>query len=257
MESKMKKRNIITMIIAVIVIISTVSVLTACLNKNNPAAVANGSTSTAAGSTVKSQEQTASGNDSAAESTNAQVSNQKDTDGDGLPDIVEKTLGTDPNNKDTDGDGQNDKDDKDPLAAENLINNSSVNEGFKITSLIVENNIDPVTKNAVDDHLEIELKNTSGKDLKGFEVYYTITDSVTNKIEAYYVKLPDFILKNGETKAINFDNKSGDGHYGVNVNSIYFTSSNAKVFEAMVSTQGSKPVTEKVNKDAGGEGMAE
>jgi hypothetical protein len=84
------------------------------------------------------------------------------------------------------------------------------------------------------------------------ECYYE-----SNKIEAYYAKLPDFILKSGETKAINFDNKSGDGHYGVNVNSIYFTSSNAKVFEVMVSTQGFKPVTEKVNKDAGGEGMAE
>jgi hypothetical protein len=224
-------------------------VLTGCLNNNNPAADANGLASTAADSTVKSQGQTASGNETAAEGTNAQASNLKDTDSDGLPDIVEKTLGTDPNNKDTDGDGQNDKDDKDPAVA--------ANEGFKITSMLVENNIDPVTKNAVDDHLEIELKNTSGKDIKGFEVYYTITDSVTNKIEAYFVKLPDFILKNGETKAINFDNKSGDGHYGVNINSIYFTSLNAKVFEATVSAQDFKPVIAKVSKDAGGEGMAE
>jgi hypothetical protein len=257
MESKMKKINIIIMAIAAIVIILAVSVLTGCLNNNNPAAVADGSTLTVAGATIKSQGQTASGNETAAEGTNAQASNLKDTDSDGLPDIVEKTLGTDPNNKDTDGDGQNDKDDKDPAVAENLINNSSANEGFKITSMLVENNIDPVTKNAVDDHLEIELKNTSGKDIKGFEVYYTITDSVTNKIEAYFVKLPDFILKNGETKAINFDNKSGDGHYGVNINSIYFTSLNAKVFEATVSAQDFKPVIAKVSKDAGGEGMAE
>jgi hypothetical protein len=253
----MKKRRTIIMAIAAIVIISAVSVLTGCLSKNNPAADANGSASTVADAIVKSQGQTASGNETAAEGTNTQASNLKDTDGDGLPDIVEKTLGTDPNNKDTDGDGQNDKDDKDPAVAENLINNSSANEGFKITSILVENNIDPVTKNAVDDHLEIELKNTSGKDIKGFEVYYTITDSVTNKIEAYFVKLPDFILKNGETKAINFDNKSGDGHYGVNINSIYFTSLNAKVFEATVSAQDFKPVIAKVSKDAGGEGMAE
>ena len=250
----MKKRNIIIVVIVAIVIISIVFALTS-LNKKNSAAVANSSTVTS--STTQSQEQLSSNNGTTAESANAQVSSQKDTDGDGLPDIVEKTLGTDPNNKDTDGDGQNDKEDKDPVSAENLINNSSTNEGFVITSLLVENNIDPVTKNAVADHLEIELKNTSGKELKSFEVYYTITDNETNKIEAYYVKLPDFILKSGETKAINFDNKSGDGHYGVNVNSIYFTSSNAKVFEVMVSTQGFKPVTEKVNKDAGGEGMAE
>jgi hypothetical protein len=246
----MKKRNIIIIIIIVVVIISIVFVLTN-LNKKNTTVGSNSTPGT------KSQEQASAGNETTLESTNAQASNQKDTDGDGLPDIVEKTLGTDSNNKDTDGDGQNDKDDKDPVFAENPIINNSTNEGLIITSLLVENNVDPVTNKAVNDHLEIELKNTSGKELKGFEVYYTIADNDTNKIESYYVNLPDFILKNGETKSINFDNKSGDGHFGVNVNSIYFTSTNAKEFEVIISTKGYKPISGKVSKDPGGEEKAD
>jgi len=236
----MKKRNIIILIIVAVVIVSLVFALTN-LNKKNSAIASNSIAD--------------SGN--TAENIDAQTSNEKDTDSDGLPDIVEKTLGTDPNNKDTDGDGQNDKEDKDPLFTEDPINNNSTIEGFIITSVLVENNIDPVTNKAADDHLEIELKNTSGNELKGFEVYYTVKDNDTNIIEAYYVRLPDFILKRGETKSINFDNKDGDGHYSVNINSTYFTTASAKVFEVTVSTDGYKPVSGKVNKDPGGEEKAD
>jgi len=240
MEIKMKKRNIIILIIVAVVIVSVVFVLTD-LNRKNSAITSN--------STADSGNVT--------ESKDAQASNDKDADNDGLPDIVEKTLGTDPNNKDTDGDSQDDMDDKNPVFTENPIDNNSITEGFVITSLLVENNIDPVTNKAVDDHLEIELKNTSGNELKGFEVYYTIKDNDTDVIEAYYVNLPDFILKSGETKSINFDNKDGNGHYSVNINSIYFTTMSAKVFEVTVSTDGFKPVSGKVNKDPGGEEKAD
>jgi len=236
----MKKRNIIILIIVAVVIVSVVFVLTD-LNRKNSAITSN--------STADSGNVT--------ESKDAQASNDKDADNDGLPDIVEKTLGTDPNNKDTDGDSQDDMDDKNPVFTENPIDNNSITEGFVITSLLVENNIDPVTNKAVDDHLEIELKNTSGNELKGFEVYYTIKDNDTDVIEAYYVNLPDFILKSGETKSINFDNKDGNGHYSVNINSIYFTTMSAKVFEVTVSTDGFKPVSGKVNKDPGGEEKAD
>jgi len=236
----MKKRNIIILIIVAVVIVSVVFVLTD-LNRKNSAITSN--------STADSGNVT--------ESKDAQASNDKDADNDGLPDIVEKTLGTDPNNKDTDGDSQDDMDDKNPVFTENPIDNNSITEGFVITSLLVENNIDPVTNKAVDDHLEIELKNTSGNELKGFEVYYTIKDNDTDVIEAYYVNLPDFILKSGETKSINFDNKDGNGHYSVNINSIYFTTMSAKVFEVTVSTDGYKPVSGKVNKDPGGEEKAD
>jgi len=246
----MKKRNIIILIIVAIVIVSVVFVLTN-LNKKNSAVASNSIAD------IKSQEQESSSSGNATESKDAHTSNEKDTDSDGLPDIVEKTLGTDPNNKDTDGDGQNDKEDKDPVFAEDPINNNSTTEGFIITSVLVENNIDLVTNKAADDHLEIELKNTSGNELKGFEVFYTIKDDDTNKIEAYYVRLPDFILKRGETKSINFDNKDGDGHYSVNINSTYFTTASAKVFEVTVSTDGYRPVSGKVNKDPGGEEKAD
>jgi len=236
----MKKRNITIIIIVAIVIVSVVFVLTN-LNKKNSAVASN----------------SIADNGNAAENIDAQTSNEKDTDGDGLPDIVEKTLGTDSNNKDTDGDGQNDKEDKNPVFTEDPINNNSTTEGFIITSVLVENNIDPITNKAADDHLEIELKNTSGNELKGFEVYYTVKDNDTSKTEAYYVRLPDFILKSGETKSINFDNKDGDGHYSVNLNSIYFTTMSAKVFEVTVSTDGYKPVSGKANKDPGGEEKAD
>src|SRR5665647_2276773 len=49
----------------------------------------------------------------------------KDSDGDGIPDVVEKTYGTNPYAADTDGDGQNDKVDKNPLWAENTIQENS------------------------------------------------------------------------------------------------------------------------------------
>ncbi len=236
----MKKRNIIILIIVVVVIISLVFVLTDLNRKNS--AIASNSTA---------------GNGNTTSNIDTQASNEKDTDSDGLPDIVEKTLGTDPYNKDTDGDGQDDIDDKNPVFTENPIDNNSTTEGFVITSLLVENNIDPATGKAADDHLEIELKNTTDNELKGFEVYYTIKDNDTNLTEAYYVRLPDFILKSGETKSINFDNKDGDGHYSVNINSIYFTTMSAKVFEVTVSTDGYKLVSGKVNKDPGGEEKAD
>ena len=45
-----------------------------------------------------------------------------DSDGDGLPDVVERRLGTDPHNPDTDGDGLKDGQDKNPLAAPRQLN---------------------------------------------------------------------------------------------------------------------------------------
>jgi len=70
--------------------------------------------------------------------------------------------------------------------------------------LLVENNIDTLTGKTVDDHLEIEPKNTTYNELKGFKVYYTVKVNDVNLTDAYYVKLPYFILKSGETKSINF-----------------------------------------------------
>ena len=102
----------------------------------------------------------------------------------------------------------------------------------------------------------------TGKELAEFLVYYTITDNVANKKEGYIVKLTNFILKNGETKAVHFDNNNSPDnllidHFGENPNSIYKTNIDAKVFEALISTPGYKVVSDKVNKDPGGSEKAD
>lgn len=138
-----------------------------------------------------------------------------------------------------------------PGLYKNLIQNTSTKEGFTIVTTAVENNTDTAGK-TVGDHLELSLKNTAGKDLTDFEVYYTITDPTTNKKEGYYKKLSGFTLKTGETQQINFDNKQGVGHFSANSNSIYYTSSNKLRFDVMVSSPGYKVQTAHVEKAAGG-----
>ncbi|MHB1376303.1 MAG: hypothetical protein ACYCXB_02635 [Candidatus Humimicrobiaceae bacterium] len=258
----MKKRNIIIIsIIGIIAVIAIVLVFTNISKKQGNSTGKATETSAAAQANTNtannaSGSNTNGDNKSPASSTTLSAKGQ-DSDGDGIPDIAEKTLGTDPNLKDTDGDGVNDLQDKDPVFAENPINNNSTNEGFQIVNGIVENNVDPVTKKIASDHLELTLKNTSGKDIKGFEIYYTILDNVTNQKEGYYKNIPDLILKAGETKSIHFDNQSGDGHYSANINSIYTASINAKTFNVIISTSGYKIVSIQINKDAGGNEKAD
>ncbi len=138
-----------------------------------------------------------------------------------------------------------------PGLYKNQIQNNATQVGFIIASTMVENNIDSAGK-TVDDHLELTLKNTAGKDLTDFEVYYTITDPTTNKKEGYYKKLTGFVLKNGEAQKISFDNKQGIGHFTANKNSIYYTSNNKLLFDVQVSTPGVKIQTAQVAKAAGG-----
>lgn len=138
-----------------------------------------------------------------------------------------------------------------PGLYKNQIQNTATKEGFAIAATTVENNTDATGK-TVGDHLELTLKNTAGKDLTDFEIYYTITDPTTKKKEGYYKKLFGFVLRNGETQKINFDNKSGDGHFTANKNSIYYTSTNKLLFDAMVSSSGYKIQTTQIAKAAGG-----
>jgi hypothetical protein len=271
----MKIKYIIIGFVAVVIVVVVVSILLNIgINKNNvkTATGTNATTSssgnTAATSSSNSTEVTNAASTAVtttkntAETSKTQSSNLVDTDGDGLPDVAEKTLGTNPFNKDTDGDSVDDLNDKDSVFAENPIINNSTQEGFQITSILVENNYDPATKKAVDDHLEITLKNIIGKDLANFLVYYTIADNATNKKEGYIVKLTNFILKNDETKTAHFDNNNSPynlltDHFGENPNSIYKTNIDAKVFEVIISTPGYNVVSEKVNKDPGGSEKAD
>ncbi len=133
----------------------------------------------------------------------------------------------------------------------NPIKNNSTTEGFKIASIMVENNTDQAG-NPVSDHLELALQNLTNRDLSNFEIYYTITDTVTNKKEGYYKKLANYTLKAGATQTINFDNKSGIGHFSANTRSLYFTSTNKLHFTVIVSTPGYRIETASVEKAAGG-----
>ncbi|MCL4385507.1 MAG: thrombospondin type 3 repeat-containing protein [Actinobacteria bacterium] len=253
----MKKKNIIVITVIIGVAIVVLVLILANLNNKKAVSASVADKTTKITSAVQSNitvndNKNANNSDKSSDTFKVtQSTSNLDSDGDGIPDIAEKTLGTDPYNKDTDGDGVNDLQDKDPTFAQNPINNNSTNEGFQIVNGIVENNFDPVTKKAVNDHLELTLKNISGKELKGFEIYYTITDNVTKQKEGYYKNLSDLILKLDETKTIHFDNQTGDGHYGENINSIYFTSNNAKTFDIIISTAGYKIVSIQINKDAG------
>ncbi len=131
------------------------------------------------------------------------------------------------------------------------IKNTATEPGFKITSLMVENNTD-ASGSPVNDHLQLTLQNLTSKDLSNFEVYYTITDTVTNKKEGYYKKLTNFVLPAGKTQTIHFDNKPDAGHFMVNTHSLYFASSNKLQFTVTVSTPGYAIQTAQVSKAAGG-----
>lgn len=174
----------------------------------------------------------------------AQQVSGKDTDGDGIPDDVEKTYGTNPYAGDTDGDGQNDKDDNQPLLAQDPIKESST------TKLPVKIKDARVEDNATADHLEITLANSGAKPLKGFEIYYTITDDKTGEKEAYYRKL-DLELQAGESRTIHFDNQQKADHYPGNMNGLYGTSANGLTFNLTLHVPGYEPLTFQVKKAKG------
>lgn len=135
----------------------------------------------------------------------------------------------------------------------NPIKNTSTAQTLKITSFLVENNVDPATKKIAPDHLEIAMKNTGAAALSGFEVYYTFTDKVTKTSESYYTKLPaKFSLPAGGTKTINFDNSGKPNHFPVNKFDIYHTSKNALAVTVEVSASGAAPQTSTASKAAGG-----
>jgi len=92
----------------------------------------------------------------------------------------------------------------------NPISNSSTAQTLKITSVLVENNVDPVTGKAAEDHLEITLTNTGPTELSGFEVYTTYTDPTDKISESYYTALPaTFTIAPGANRVAHFDATDG------------------------------------------------
>ncbi len=103
------------------------------------------------------------------------------------------------------------------------------------------------------DHLEISVTNTSGAELGGFEVFYTIDDPTTNISESYYAALPTaFTVAPGASRAIHFDNTGEPDHFPVNDLSLYYTDTNALDVTVEVSATGAAPQTVSVQKDEGG-----
>lgn len=169
-----------------------------------------------------------------------------DTDGDGIPDEVEKTYGTNPHVADTDGDGINDKTDKDPLNTDNLIKETNS------TPLELTVKDARVEDNATADHLEITMTNTGKTVLDNFDIYYTITDKLDKTQESYYQALNGLSVNPGETKTIHFDNQiSESGHYYGNMSGLYGTSKNGLTFDIQLHAKGFKPMEFKVEKAEG------
>ena len=134
----------------------------------------------------------------------------------------------------------------------NPITNPATAQAFTIDSVLVENNEDG-NGNAVDDHLEITLTNTSNTDLNGFEVFYTYDDPTDGISESYYAQLPaDFTVASGATRVVHFDNTGATDHFPVNAFSLYYTDVNALDVTVEVSATDAAPQTATVQRDAGG-----
>jgi hypothetical protein len=178
--------------------------------------------------------------------------NTVDSDKDGIPDIAEKTLGTDPLNPDTDGDGLNDKVDPHPTIYDGNISESTGTADFSIKNVIVENNYDPIAKTSAPDHLEIVLVNNGSQNISNFQVFYTITDLKTNQTQSTLLPLNGFILGSHQEKSVHIDVSGKEGHFRANPNSIYYTSKNQLQFNVLVNAQGHQAQHATVKKDAGG-----
>jgi hypothetical protein len=132
----------------------------------------------------------------------------------------------------------------------NPISNSATAPGLTITKALVENNVSAETGEDVPDHLEVALKNSTGKPVKDVEVFYEIIDKTKNVSEGYYTKLNGFVIPPGGTRVAHFDNTGQRDHFPVNEFSLYYTDQNELFVDVMVSAPNLKPATFTVRKDA-------
>lgn len=140
----------------------------------------------------------------------------------------------------------------------NPITNTATEKTLTIEKVLVENNVDPTTGKAADDHLEIAVTNTGTTPLNAFEVFYTITDKATGDTESYYTKLPkSFELTGNSSRSIHFDGSNAPDHFPDNRYSLYHTSLNGLDVTVEVSAQGAAPQTFTAQKDPGGDEVAD
>lgn len=225
-------------LLVVLGLLGAMLVLSGCSEASAPPKADATSTSSAATSG------TATGSGSSATGT--------DTDGDGIPDAAEALLGTDPQNPDTDGDGQNDKVDTSPLKADNPIVEASTTQGFKINSVLAENNVDAGGA-TVDDHLELTVTNTGAADItNGWDLFYSLTDKTTGDVQSFYLPLPGFSIPAGKSVHLHVDTSGAPGHFRADPNSAYYKGKNAMQVDVILHAKGFAPQTSGVKKDAGG-----
>ena len=129
-----------------------------------------------------------------------------------------------------------------PVASNPIVNTATA-PTLEITYSMVEDNVDPTTGKAIDDRLQLTLKNTGTTPLDGLEVYYEMTDVVTGQTEAYYQKLDGVAIPAGQETTVYFDNKTDPGHFPENQFSIYRSSTNEVDFAIQASAPGAKIAT--------------
>lgn len=133
----------------------------------------------------------------------------------------------------------------------NPIVNTATGATLTISKAAVEDNTDPATGKAINDRLQLTLKNTGATALTGLEVYYTMTDIVTGAKEAYYQKLTGLKIPAGAETTVYFDNQNLPGHFPENQFSIYRSSTNEVDFGIQVSAKGAKIATATAVKSTG------
>ncbi|WP_309620324.1 hypothetical protein [Salinibacterium sp.] len=133
----------------------------------------------------------------------------------------------------------------------NPIVNASTTPGLTIVLAAAEDIVDPDTKAAIDDRLQVTLRNDTASELSSFEIYYVMTDVTTGQSEAYYQALTGFTVAAGATATLSFDGETGPGHFPENAFSIYRSSKNQVDFTVEVSAAGVKVANATATKGSG------
>lgn len=134
----------------------------------------------------------------------------------------------------------------------NPIKTTSTVHAIKFDSIQVENNVDSSNR-PVSDHLQFTLSDTGATTLTGFEVFYTVTDTVANQSESYYTKLPSsFSIPPMGTRTVHFDNTGAPDHFPVNRFGLFATSHNPLTITVMVAASGVAAETASAHKAGGG-----
>jgi len=137
-----------------------------------------------------------------------------------------------------------------PVASNPIVNTATA-PTLAITYAAVEDNVDPATGKAIDDRLQLTLKNSGSTPLTGIEVYYEMTDVVTGAKEGYYQKVDGLSIPAGKDATVYFDNLTDPGHYPENQFSIYRSSTNEVDFAIQASAVGAKVATATAAKATG------